>query len=278
VPNEVVEQELRRFASRPPTTKDPPFGYPGEAAALTLAMVGSVLILAVLGLVSVGLFVVVVALSLTYLLADIATARTRMIRVTPKDFSRVFKLAKLAAYRLRVALPDVFIAQSADYNAYTRGFLRKGYVVVHSALAKDFPPSEVLFVLGHEMGHMKRFHTTWLTLMANASEQGSRFLLAPLIRVVFNVWSVRCEYTADQAGFIACRDPRAATMALLRLAGGSESQDQVCVEDMIGLDANDPEMASEMADLLGTHPAIRNRLRRINDLAMSPSFSWAIAR
>ncbi|MEM4188340.1 MAG: M48 family metalloprotease [Candidatus Hadarchaeum sp.] len=145
-----------------------------------------------------------------------------------------------------------------------------------SALAQQFRPEELLFVLGHELGHMKPLHATWLTLMDRAGQQGARFILAPLARLVFNLWSVKAEYTADEAGLFACRQPKAGMRALLRIAGGGEDAFMSEIE-AIARDKSDKQgLLSDLADFLGTHPAIQKRLKHIQDFGHSSLFRRAI--
>ncbi|MEM4188341.1 MAG: hypothetical protein QXN56_04180 [Candidatus Hadarchaeum sp.] len=126
VPNEILERELARFRHDPSGPGDPPFGDPGETTALILALASSFILLAFLRAASSGLFLLVVVLSLGLRLADIATAPRRIIKVGETCFPNVWKLAKLAAYRLRMPVPEVFIVHCSEYNAFTAGFLSKG--------------------------------------------------------------------------------------------------------------------------------------------------------
>ena len=253
---------------------DPAFGYPGEPAALGLSAAVAMTLGVVLGVMSLGLFLALVALSLVQLRISQVVYRKNAIRVGPRSFPIVYRLAKTAAYRLKLHTPEVYVSHDPGYNARTQGFARHGFIVVNSALVQDFKPLELLFVIGHEMGHIKRFHTTWLTLLHPASAGGGRFLLAPMMRFVFNVWSVKAEYTADQAGLIACGDVEHACSALLKLAAGAGVDKEV---DIRGIQ-DSPEDEAGLAGLpeyLGDHPFIQNRVRHLASYAASRDYMAA---
>lgn len=233
-------------------------------------------ILAVLGAATLGLFLIVLAVNLLYLVFSHLSIKARMLQASASSFPDVHRIARVAAYRLRVPVPPVYISEDPSYGAYTAGFFRYGFVVLHSALIHDFAPDELLFVIGHELGHMKRYHTTWLTLMQPAQNASAKFILGPLMRVIFNVWSVKSEFTADQAGLIACRNPRAAILTMLKLAAGSEVEKKVDLGAIERLAGQEPECGAALLEYLGTHPFIRNRIRQLWNFASSPKYEMAL--
>jgi Zn-dependent protease with chaperone function len=266
---------LERFRRSPPPAGEPAFGYPGERGALYLSLALCLVILALLGALTVGLFLLAVAANLLYLILTHLTIKSQMIQASENSFERVHRLAKVAAYRLGAPLPPVYITEAPTFNAYTAGFFRYGFAVIHSAMVRDFKPDELLFVIGHEFGHIKRYHTTWLNLMHPAQGTGARFFVAPLMRLVFNVWSVKSEYTADQAGLIACRSHRAAVTAMLKLAGGAEVEKEVDVRRVEELASEDPGVSVAFLEYLGTHPFVRNRIRQLLSFAASADYDQA---
>ncbi len=183
----------------------------------------------------------------------------------------------LTAFRLKLPLPDVYVTEDPTYNAYATGFYRFGFIVLHSSLVRDFKPPELLFIIGHEMGHMKRHHTTWLSLLQPVRKGSARFFLAPLMRVIFNVWSVKAEYTADQAGLTAGRDLDAACRCLLKLAAGSNSEKEVDLSTILSMKNESEEILTNLAEYLGTHPFIQNRVRHLVSFASSAQYQSTCA-
>ena len=263
IPNEVIDLELSGYKGKSRHPDGLNFGFPGEKAALTLSIIISVIIAIILGTVSFGLFFVILLINLMYQKINHLSSQKNMIRTSGNNFKNIFKLAKIAAYRLRLTLPEVYITEDPQYNAYTMGFYKYGFIVINSSMIRDFKPNELLFVIGHEMGHMKKFHTTWLNLMHPAKIGSASFLFAPIMQIIFNVWSVKAEFTADQAGLIASKNINSATISLLKLAGGPEVEKEVDIQKIINCQEGKDEILSGMVEYFGTHPFIENRIRQL---------------
>lgn len=262
-PNEVIDLELSRYKGKYRQIDGLNFGFPGEKAALTLSIIISVIIAIILGTVSFGLFFVILLINLMYLKINHLSSQKNMIRVSENSFKNIFKLAKIAAYRLNISLPEVYITEDPQYNAYTMGFYKYGFVVINSSMVRDFKPDELLFVIGHEMGHMKKYHTTWLNLLNPAKAGSASFIFAPIMQVIFNVWSVKAEYTADQAGLIACKDVNSAIISFLKMAGGPEVEKEVDISKITNSKVEKEEILSSMVEYFGTHPFTENRIRQL---------------
>ncbi len=263
MPNEVIDLELSGYKGKSRQPDSLNFGFPGEKAALTLSIIISVIIAIILGAVSFGLFFVILLINLMYLKINHLSSQKNMIRVSENSFKNIFKLAKIAAYSLNISLPEVYITENPQYNAYTMGFYKYGFIVINSSMVRDFKPPELLFVIGHELGHMKKFHTTWLNLMHPAKAGSASFLFAPIMQIIFNVWSVKAEFTADQAGLIACKDVNSAAICLLKLAGGTEVEKEVDISKISNPQGEQEEILSGMVEYFGTHPFIENRVRQL---------------
>lgn len=272
VPEAVMDIDLSRRRDGRFDAGDLQIGFPGEHGALGLALAASAALAVILGAVSLGAFIVLFVGSLLYLKAAHLSAKRHLLPVSDSSFERIFRLMKVAAYRLRLPLPEVYVTHDPVYNAATRGFGRHGFIVVNSGLVEDFSQPELLFIIGHEMGHIKRYHTTWLTLIAPGTAQVPGFLFAWLMGIIFNVWSIKSEYTADQAGLIACNDLETAARALLKVSGGAGVDREVDIQKVLrdGRDLDSP--ASDLAELLRTHPFSQNRVRHLSSFASSSQY------
>ncbi len=51
--------------------------------------------------------------------------------------------------------------QSSKINAYVTGLFGTKRIVLYDTMIKDFTPSEIKFVMGHEMGHYVMHHVWW---------------------------------------------------------------------------------------------------------------------
>jgi len=259
IPEEVLSANKFDFRE----SDSPSFGFPGEKGALILSLIVTIIIVTIIGVISLGLFFIILLINLVYLKINHLSFQKNMIRVSENNFPKIFKLAKISAYRLRLSMPEIYITMSPEYNAYTMGFYKYGFIVIDSSLANDFKPEELLFVIGHEMGHIKRYHTTWLNLIYPAKAGGVNFAFAPIMHMIFNVWSVKAEHTADQAGLIATRDLKAAIACLLKLAGGPNVEKEVDIDKLTNPEHEGGTIISSIIEYLGTHPFIENRIKQL---------------
>jgi Zn-dependent protease with chaperone function len=263
IPNEVIEAELSKNKLRRPDPHDVRFGFPGEKGALVLSIVISSIVAIILGAISFGLFFGILILNLFYLKVRHISSQKNMIRISNNNFKAICSLSKVAAFRLKVPQPEVYIVHDPQYNAHTLGFYKYGFIVINSAIASDFRPEELLFVIGHELGHMKRYHTTWLNLTTPAREGGANFIFAPVMKAIFNVWSVKAEFTADQAGLIACQEVGPAISSLLKIAGGPDIEKEVDVTKIVHPQGEAADILSGMAEYLSAHPFIESRIKQL---------------
>ena len=262
-PNEVINAELSKNKLRRPDPHDLKFGFPGEKGALILSIAISLTLVVILGAISFGLFFGILALNLFYLKIRHLSSQKNMIRISKNNFKNIFLLSKVAAFRLKLPQPEIYIVHDPQYSAYTLGFYKYGFIVINSAMASDFKLAELLFVIGHELGHMKRYHTTWLNLTNPAREGSANFIFAPIMKAIFNVWSVKAEFTADQAGLIACQEIGSAITSLLKIAGGPDVEKEVDITKIVHPQGEAADILSGMAEYLSAHPFVENRIKQL---------------
>ena len=262
IPNEIIDKEINQYNYHTSIPSKLHFGYPGEKVALFFSILLSLILVIVLGSASFGIIFLIFSWNLLYLYIGYKSNQKNLIRVSGKNFKNIHKISKLAAHRLKISLPEIFIINNPSYNAYATGFFQYAYIVVHDSLVQDLTPEELLFVIGHEMGHIKCQHTTWLMLQNPSHSANTRFLFAPIIRIIFNAWSIKAEYTADQAGIIACKNAEAAISSLTKLASGKSPDGKFDVNDMINSKDEVEDMLNVVTELFGSHPLISNRIKQ----------------
>ena len=121
---------------------------------------------------------------------------------------------------------DLFV-QVGDLNAFTVG-VGHPVVVLNTALIDVMTDYELLYVIGHELGHVKSqhclYHTTASLLAILGSQVGELFfgigdLLLKAVQYPILHWSRMSEFTADRAGLLVCQDTNAAIRACMKMAG-----------------------------------------------------------
>jgi Zn-dependent protease with chaperone function len=118
--------------------------------------------------------------------------------------------------------PDAYLMQMGGaFNAFATRFLGRDFLVLYSdvvdALADN--PDALNFYIGHEIGHIKRKHLKWSTVLLPAS-------LLPLVGAAY---SRAREYTCDRHGLAACENPVNAEFGMAALA--HDEQDVVYLAD-----------------------------------------------
>lgn len=116
--------------------------------------------------------------------------------------------------------PELYVVQAGGLlNAFATRHSGRHFVVVYADMLEAFGPDscEMKFLLGHEIGHIRRNHLFKQMLLLPA-------LLLPIIGAAY---SRACESTCDRYGALAANDLDASTRAMMTLAGGKEAAKQM---------------------------------------------------
>ena len=158
--------------------------------------------------------------------------KANTVAVNTKQLPHLYQLFLDAAFRLDVRdVPDLFVLQEPRVNAYTSG-VETPFVVVSSGMLELMTEEEILYVLGHELGHWQAGHVLYKTASRIFSGAASaladltlglgRLMTVPLQLALFK-WDRCSELTADRAGLLAVRKVDVAIRSLMKLAGGSRA-------------------------------------------------------
>jgi Zn-dependent protease with chaperone function len=180
-------------------------------------------------------------------LPGVNTLLKKLVEVTIERYDRLFNQSSFvrvgqgqlpaleaafqrAAHALGIKdLPDLYVYQSPEVNAYTGG-VERPYVAVSSSLCDVMDEEELLAVLAHELSHWQAQHVLYKTaarLLTYAAGELARYtlglgnlVLMPL-QLALLKWDRCSELTADRGMLLAVRDPALAMRVLLKLAGGN---------------------------------------------------------
>jgi Zn-dependent protease with chaperone function len=149
------------------------------------------------------------------------------LRVTDKQFGRVNELHREACRVLDLPrVPELFVAQNPIMNAGAVG-MDDPFVVINSSMVEALDDDELLFVLGHELGHIKSNHMLYRTLLVFLIMVSSRVVKIPLGELALwaaitalKEWSRKSELSTDRAGLLTVQDPEVAIRLLMKMAGG----------------------------------------------------------
>ena len=149
--------------------------------------------------------------------------------------------------------------------------------MLNSGLIEALTKEELLAVLGHEMGHIRYAHTTWLSLAYPAQRQFRLFPITNILQLFFNAWHLQAEYTADRGSLLATRASAPAIRTQLKLALGAEQGSKVRVDEYLAsVDADVDKRVESWTELLGTHPFHKNRIKRILSYSRGQGYQEAL--
>ena len=151
------------------------------------------------------------------------------IQVSPRSFPAVHRSAQWAAKILGVEVPPVFVSLNPEFNASTVGHT-KPFITISSSLIELLSDEELLFVLGHEIGHIKCDHVLYGVVAQNI-----RAILDALGRATLGIgnlvgtglalplldWYRKAELSADRAALLCVQDPEVGIQTFMKLAGGT---------------------------------------------------------
>lgn len=162
----------------------------------------------------------------------------KAVAVGPNQYPDIYRMGEDCARILGIGVPQIYVQKSNEFNAYAIAVDDNASVVVlYSFLIEHMTPQELMFIIGHECGHLHNLHGMYNTLANLMMNVGANALLrslggagAPIamlaqimklgIMSVMGSWSRCAEITCDRAGVLCCKDPRAAQTALSKLASG----------------------------------------------------------
>jgi Zn-dependent protease with chaperone function len=214
----------------------------------------------------------------------------RGVAVGPKQFPRIYSIARDCAERLGIGIPQVFILYNPVMNAYTLATEESGdMLVLHSSLVEVMTDEELRFVIGHECGHIHNQHSVYNSLgqilsnialleMARAIPGGS--LLFALIKggvgLFLNSWFRCAELTSDRAGLICCGDLDVARYALAKLAtGGGEALKDINIDEYVKQIEATQATPMRLYESNMDHPIVSKRIEMLRIFRQCEVlFSW----
>ena len=148
------------------------------------------------------------------------------IRVNDQQCPKVHRFLVQACDVLDQPVPEMYISNHPVANAGAVG-INKPFILLHSGLVEQLDSDELLFVIGHELGHVASGHALYRTMVELILHYGkllSGVGLPPLVMMAVLLalleWYRKSELSADRAGLLACQDPQIAYSTFMKMAGG----------------------------------------------------------
>jgi Zn-dependent protease with chaperone function len=178
-------------------------------------------------------------------------------------------------------------------NAFTAG-VEKPLIVLYSGIIEAMSEDELLFVISHELGHIKSAHVLYyqlakfLPVLAEYAAYltlGISELFGAGMDMALLHWQRMSEYTADRAGLLGCQDANVALHALMKLAGlPSKYYSKINTADFVAqakaFEAMDQDKLTVAAKLFNrmdaTHPYTVIRGKQLLDWYDSGGYEQAV--
>ncbi len=196
----------------------------------------------------------------------------RTVKVGPKQFPSIYKIAQHCARTLTVPTPSVYVKNDPHPNAFTYGTDEESFIVITSALVDHFDEKELQFVIGHETGHIQNKHVVYNTAMVILT-QGAGIFLGWIIQpalVALRSWFRRAEITCDRAGLLCCGDLEAASRSFMKLATGSHKlYPEMNIEAYLDQFEEGQNSFGRLGEAFETHPYMPKRIHALRVFADS---------
>ena len=146
------------------------------------------------------------------------------LRVTPRISKRLHTALKTVCTILPIDVDaELYVEQSAEIGASCAAMPHGAVLVtITSAAVEKLDSAELLFVLGHEIGHYvlghHRWCVGWLLAPPRESERIEPLAAASALRLL--AWSRYYEVSADRMGILCAQSDRSMASAFLKLASG----------------------------------------------------------
>jgi Zn-dependent protease with chaperone function len=184
------------------------------------------------------------------------------VRISEHSFPKVVELCKLGASRIGVKPPNLYLMHSEDINASTVGMFGTKRIIFTSKAIEDLNDDELLFVLGHELAHIKFGHTFWNAIAGAGMSHGIP-VFSNIAHAILKKWLYYCEHTCDRTGLYVSRSIDASCSAITKLFVGSSLSHKIDRRDLIKQADQLEKLGFFTSVLLNqlTHPPLPFRIR-----------------
>jgi Zn-dependent protease with chaperone function len=194
-----------------------------------------------------------------------------LVRTSPRQFPEIYELARVAAERLSTDQVPVYVKRQSEMNVYTLGFRKKQLIVLTSSLVDQMEPDSLQFFIGREIGHIRAGHT-WLRTLLRPLGSEVPIIGRLLNSVVFGDWMNRAEFTADRAGFIACRSLTTSVSTMLKYGIGIKLYQKLDIKEFLGQIDEVRNLSGHITEIVAEQPYLTQRVRSLVSYALSDRF------
>jgi Zn-dependent protease with chaperone function/type II secretory pathway pseudopilin PulG len=183
------------------------------------------------------------------------------VRITEEQFPDLKRQISACCRKLDLhEEPQAYLLQMGGLlNAFATRFLGRDFLVLYSDVVDGLGdnPDALNFYIGHEIGHIKRKHLTWSTVLMPAA-------VLPLVGAAY---SRAREYTCDRHGLAACDNPVNAEHGLAVLAAGGKRSRSLNTQAYVDQSRQTEGFWMSFHELVGDYPWLVKRMAAVRALA-----------
>jgi len=194
-----------------------------------------------------------------------------MVRVSPRQFPELYDLAAKAAERLSHPQVPVYVKRASEMNIYTVGLWQQPIIVLTSSLVDQMEPDNLQFFIGREIGHVAAGHI-WLRTLLKPLGADVPVFGKLLNSVVFGDWINRTEFTADRAGFIACRSLTTAVSTMLKFGIGVRLFEKLDIKEFLAQINEVSNVRGHLTEIVAEQPYLTQRVRSLVRFSLSERY------
>lgn len=257
------------------------YRYPGEVLSLVLTFVilNALYVLAALYLsdnwAQIGKAIAITTLGLAvYVVTVLVQQRAAfgtLVRIGPRQFPELYERAQQASEFLSSPAVPVYVKRASEMNIYTLGLWQRPIIVVTSSLVDQMDLDNLQFFIGREIGHIEAGHT-WLRTLLKPVGSEVPVIGKLLNSVVFGDWINRTEYTADRAGFIACRSLTTSVSTMLKFGVGVKLFAKLDIREFLKQLNEVRNVRGAVTEIVAEQPYLTKRIRALVTFAVSSEF------
>ena len=191
-----------------------------------------------------------------------------LVRVSARQFPELSLIANEAAERLSADNVPLYVKRQSEMNIYTLGLWQRPLIVLTSALIDQMPPDALQFFIGREIGHIQAGHT-WLRTLLKPLGTDVPVIGKLLNSVIFGVWMNRTEFTADRAGFIACRSLTTAISTMLKFGVGIRLYEKLDIREYLDQINEVRDVRGHLTEIIAEQPYLVQRVRSLVKYSLS---------
>ncbi len=210
------------------------------------------------------------------------------LRVSERQYGHIYERYRDIVETLNTEEYPLYVSQTPIANAGAYG-MDQPFIILNSGTVLILNDDELSFILGHEVGHIVSGHVLYRTMMVLLIQLASLGfpivgLAARAVLMGLLEWSRKSELSSDRAGLLSIQDADVAMTAMMKMAGGGASSENLDLGEFVR-QAEDYREGGDVADhvfkvlnLLGvSHPFWVLRLSEMRSWIESGDYDRIVA-